>query len=169
MSWCPRSDPREQAADARSRHFDNEDWGPDYLGFRKIVSFATKPFSIDLFTTLSNAKCMTFVSKFVLERSVAYGINAFSLNLRVLQYFYACPPPRLGIPVLIQAAEHKCQGVLIVPKWPAAHFWPYLFPDGIHFCSMVRKYKTFRPNWLGPMFVAQHFMGLQHLICSCKN
>ncbi|XP_059097813.1 uncharacterized protein LOC131892091 [Tigriopus californicus] len=47
VHWRPREDPRLQAADARSRHFDTEDWGPDYDGFLLIEQFSSKPFDID--------------------------------------------------------------------------------------------------------------------------
>lgn len=160
VHWRPRHDPRLEAADARSRHFDNEDWGPDYDGFLEIEAFASETFSIDLFATYENRKCDIFASKFGAERHLAAGINAFTLDWNLFGYFYACPPPRLIVPILKQVAGQKCKGVLIVPFWPASHFWAFLFPDGIHLCNMVQGFMRFRPRCLvGPEVKSHTFQG----------
>ena len=37
------------------------------------------------------------------------------------------------------------QGVLIVPVWPAAVFWPRITIDGKHLLAMFYKHSMFRP------------------------
>lgn len=161
VHWRPRNDPRLQQADARSREFDNDDWSIDYDGFCRIEQFSTRDFQIDLFATKSNAKCVRFVSKFKSERHEAVGINAFTLNWRRKGYFYACPPPRLIVPTLLQVATQKASGILICPRWTSAHFWPYLLPDGSHFCKLVSRFKFFRPTCLiGPHILSSTFKGV---------
>ncbi|XP_059079168.1 uncharacterized protein LOC131877501 isoform X1 [Tigriopus californicus] len=145
VHWVPRSDPRLQAADAQSRHFDNEDWGIDYRGYCNVLSFVDVQPQIDLFATEDNAKCEWFASKFVAEKDKAVGINAFSLNWCQNWFFYACPPPRLIVPTLRQVVAQKAAGVLIVPRWASSSFWPYVLPDGKHFLRLVVKFKSFRP------------------------
>lgn len=145
IHWTPRSDPRLQAADARSRHFDHEDWGVGRHGFLEEEEFASEPMQIDLFATNANKKCSLFASKFVAELPLAVGVNAFSLNWSAHGFFFACPPPRLIIPTLTQTGKQRAKGILLVPRWPSAGFWPYLLPDGRHFIRLVSKFKTFRP------------------------
>lgn len=163
VHWRPREDPRLQAADARSRHFDTEDWGPDFQGFRQIEHFASQSFDIDLFATYENRKCLKFASKFGAEMFSAVGINAFSLDWSTTGFFYACPPPRLIVPVVKQVATQHCSGILVVPVWQASHFWNLLLPDGIHFCAMVTKFMRFRPICLvGPDTKSDTFHGNLH-------
>lgn len=161
VHWRPREDPRLKQADARSRHFDNDDWGIDLPAFSRVQSFASRPFQIDLFATRDNAKCKMFVSKFNAEASEAYSVNAFALNWASTGFFFACPPPKLIVPTLLQAVSQRCCGVLICPRWPASHFWPYLLPDGNHFCKLVKKFKFFRPQCLtGPDVISTTFSGV---------
>jgi hypothetical protein len=151
VHWRARSDPRMAAADARSRHFDNEDWGPDFEGFQAVLAFCTGSPDIDLFATAENARCPRFASKFAAEQGVAVAINAFSINWGRC-YFYACPPPRLVIPALRQVAAQAARGVMVVPCWPTARFWPVLVQKG-KLSALVTAYKRFRPVCLAGMDV----------------
>jgi hypothetical protein len=51
-----------EAADARSRHFDVDDWGVDYQGYREVLSFRSAKPVVDLFATEANRKCALFSS-----------------------------------------------------------------------------------------------------------
>jgi hypothetical protein len=146
VHWRPRADPRMEAADARSRHFDKDAWGVDYRGYQEVLAFCSDTPGVDLFASQDNTKCAKFASKFAADYSLAVGINAFSLNWKDLGFFFACPPPKLIIPVLRQAAAQGAKGVWVVPLWPTAHYWPYLFPDGRHTCNLVTSFKQFRPR-----------------------
>jgi hypothetical protein len=146
VHWRPRADPRMAAADARSRHFDVDDWGIDYQGYQEVLSFSSSRPVVDLFATADNRKCSQFASKFAAEFGKAVGINAFSLNWKELGFFFACPPPKLTIAVLRQVAAQAAKGVLVVPCWPTSHYWPTLFPDGMHSSNMVVAFMRFRPK-----------------------
>jgi hypothetical protein len=80
VHWRPRADPRMEAANARSRHFDVDDWGIDYQGYQEVLAFSSSKPVVDLFATEDNRKCGQFASKFAAEFFKAVGINAFSLN-----------------------------------------------------------------------------------------
>jgi hypothetical protein len=147
VHWRRRSDPRMEAADARSRHFDNEDWGPDHRGHLELLKFGAQEPKIDLFATAENTKCVRFASKFGAEQAVAEAINAFSLDWGSF-YFYACPPPRLIVPALRQVARQGGKGVMILPVWPTSQFWPFLLPDNSRLANMVVNYKRYRPHCL---------------------
>jgi hypothetical protein len=43
-----------EAADARSRHFDLDDWGNGYRGFQEVLSFSSSVPVSDLFATEDN-------------------------------------------------------------------------------------------------------------------
>ena len=55
----------------------------------------------------------------------AEAINAFTISWRP-NLFYAFPPFSIIPLVLQKIREEKSTGLVVVPKWPAQPWWPYL-------------------------------------------
>jgi hypothetical protein len=68
-------------------------------------------------------------------------VDCFSVNWSG-ENNWIVPPPRLINAVLKKLNKDRAKGVLIVPVWRSAPFWPVLFPDGgtAHFIS---EYEVF--------------------------
>ncbi len=121
-----REDPRIQVADAGSKAPDTDDWGVDEQTFA-ILEEKYGPFSIDLFADETNHRVKKFYSDFWSPSSS--GVNAFAHSWDY-ETCYACPPVNQVLKTIKKFLMSSCGGVLIVPKWTTAKFWPFLFPDG---------------------------------------
>lgn len=51
---------------------------------------------------------------------------------------WVCPPPSLILSVLKHMEFCKACGVVIVPEWKSAPFWPRICPYPPHFASFVK-------------------------------
>ena len=126
--WIPREE--NHLADYLSKVTDVDDWGiqPQW------VTTLWGPFTIDQFATWYNTKCNRFNSRF--WNPICEGINAFSLNWQGENNWVVPPPSQI-----VRAWKHfqicKARGVLIIPLWKGAVFWPCLCPDGIHSAKCV--------------------------------
>ena len=123
VDWIPRSENAE--ADAVSRladRIDIDDWQISNEFF-DLLRNRWGMFSIDIFANYYNAKCDRFYSLFYSPRSL--GVDAFRYDWR--GEFALWVPP---IPLIPRALAHaklcKCRGVIIVPLWTSASFWPHL-------------------------------------------
>ena len=93
----------------------------DFLGqyaFDKITSEFGFP-DIDLFATLVNTKCKTFVYP---ER-YALATDAFTINWSTY-FFYAFPPFAMILKMLNKIIHDKAKGIVIVPHWPIQPWYP---------------------------------------------
>jgi hypothetical protein len=129
-------------ADSRSR-FEKDGWMIGYKGFQRIKRFAPKALQIDLFSSKDNRKCETYCSRF--PDGDAVVVNAFSADWRHHGFFYACPPPYLGVAVLRKLVKDEARGIVVLPRWPGSRFWTHLLPAGKHFAKFVVKFMLFRP------------------------
>ena len=110
--------------DSMSRIIDYDDWCVS-REFFDYVSSIFGPFSVDRFASLNTAKCPRFYSKFWCPGSE--GVDAFSRswageNNWLVRPVYLISRTNLHLEV------YRAGGVLLVPKWPSAVFWPILFP-----------------------------------------
>jgi len=121
-----REDPRIKVADAGSKCPDTDDWSIDPKSFGWIQNNFEK-FTIDLFADESNHKVERFYSNFLCPSSL--GIDAFCHSWDN-EVSWICPPVNLIIHVIRKIKETHGKGVLVVPQWPTARFWPILFPKG---------------------------------------
>ena len=123
-----REDPRIQVADAGSKAADTDDWSIDTTSYRWLET-KFGPFTIDLFADEANKKCQRFYSDFLCPTSI--GVDAFCHSWDC-ENSWICPPISKVTHVFHRLKKVKGRGVLVVPNWHAANYWPLLFPDGTH-------------------------------------
>lgn len=110
-------------ADARSRKFnDNTEWMLDRQIFKRICELVGKP-EIDLFASRLNRQLATFVSWQPDPES--FAVDAFKMSW-TNWFFYAFPPFSLIQRVLVKLEKDNAEGVVIVPDWPTATWYPQL-------------------------------------------
>lgn len=117
-----REDPRIAMADAGSRVRDSDDWSIDSWSYNQL-NLQFGPFTLDLFADSSNAKTKKFFSDFLCPHSS--GINAFAHSWDK-ETLWVCPPVSKIVQVLRKLKESNCKGVLVIPKWQTADFWPFI-------------------------------------------
>jgi hypothetical protein len=142
-AWVPRD--MNQAADALSKTIDPDDWGISehiffiillffyffiFLYFQKTIGV----FTLDVFANHHNKKCVKFYSRWWCEGSS--GIDAFCQSWEN-NMCWIVPPPSLLAKTVLFCLKHKVNGVLIIPKWKPATYWPLLFPHG----KLLKEFK----------------------------
>ena len=73
-------------------------------------------------------------------------VNAFTLNWSDLGLVYACPPPRLAVPMIRQLIRQKARGIVILPAWTSGRYWPIISSGGKVGRKFIRFAKRFRPT-----------------------
>jgi len=121
-----RSDPRIQEADEGSKFPDSDDWSIDEDTFQKLQSYVGK-FTVDVFADNENKRVGQFFSNFWCPGTSAVDAFTVSWDQHVL---WICPPVKLIIPAIQKIALSRSKGILIIPKWSTAQFWPWVYPDG---------------------------------------
>ena len=101
-------------------------------------------FSCDVFASSSTYKVSKFYSK--VPSIGSSGINAFGQDWTQDMNFI-CPPVKLIPAVLHHMTVQQCQGVLVVPEWRTAIFWPLITTDGVHYIESVQKIHRFKPEF----------------------
>ena len=144
VEWRPRSDQRMVEADEASRLFDLDDWGISYPDFKELEKWAGQTFTFDLFASPTNAKCEAFATRYQFSAERRDWVNAFSLDWSGLGFTFACPPPGLAGPAIKQFIKQKAKGVLVLPAWHSARFWPLLTADGTRGRRFARRVKRWR-------------------------
>ena len=129
--WIPRES--NEIADAISRIVDADDWSIGYPVF-SWLSDLWGPFSVDRFATFYNKKCKRFNSKFWNPGTEA--VDALTVDWG-RENNWVVPPTALVAQTWNHFARCKAQGVLIIPLWTMASFWPLICPDGVHLGSAV--------------------------------
>ena len=100
--------------------------------------------SCDNFASCTNNRCRKFYSKVAAPYSS--GIDAFSQDWSK-DFNFCCPPVKYISYVIQHLNRTAAQGVIVVPIWPGAVFWPRLTIDGKHLFSMFYKHYVFRPTF----------------------
>ena len=136
-----REDPRIQMADAGSRIRDSDDWSVDDNTFQQI-SDQFGPFSLDPFADYSNAKTERFFSNFLCPKTL--GVDAFAHSWDN-ENAWLCPPVSKIIPTLRKIKVSAMSGILIIPRWKAAPFWPLLFPASSTLNTFILSVKEIYP------------------------
>ena len=91
--------------------------------FNLVQHKLKKCFTLDPFADNLNKKCNNFYSKYWCENSA--GVDAFAYSWST-EHSWIVPPPKLVSKVLQHARVCHAKGVLIVPKWYSAAYWPLL-------------------------------------------
>jgi hypothetical protein len=138
VGWIPRNLNKE--ADLVSREpevLDSDDWGISNQFF-SILERRWGEFSIDCFANFYNSKVSKFYSFYQVPGTS--GVDAFSFDWGK-EFCLLVPPVSIVGRVLRHLLLCKGKGVLIVPCWPSAYFWPLLINDFNLFISDILKVK----------------------------
>ena len=140
VDWIPREN--ITFVDALSKIPDHDDWQTTTSFFNELTS-VWGPFDIDRFADEENTKLSRFNSKFYCPGTE--NVNAFSTPWRGWNNFLV--PPVAKVPRVIHHMEaSRAKGVLIVPHWPSAAFFPLLCISQGQFHSFVKDMKLFSPE-----------------------
>ena len=126
LEWIPREE--NQEADRISRIVDWNDWGIKQDVMQWLESKWCK-FTFDRFATDYNTKCSSFNSRFFVPGSA--GVDAFAQDWTG-DFNLLVPPPHLILQTWHYLKLQQEQGVLILPVWRSAAYWPFICPDGVH-------------------------------------
>ena len=119
--WVPRD--FLSYADGLSKSIDYDDWETED-SFFQLLDQKWGPFTLDCFADHANAKTKKFYSRYYCPSSS--GVNAFHFTWQNDMVFLV-PPVHL-IPDTVRHIEtYLVKGVLLVPYWPSALFYPLLF------------------------------------------
>ena len=137
ITWLPRR--FLSFADRLSRQRDHDGWQITAALFYHLSSL-WGPFSIDLFADHANAKTERFYSKFHCPGTG--GVNAFLASWEG-ENSYVVPPVYLVPQTLLHIQFYKVKGVLVVPYWPSAAFFPMLITETEVFQPYVKGFLFF--------------------------
>ncbi|CAG2247680.1 unnamed protein product [Mytilus edulis] len=140
VEWIPRNE--NTCADALSKIFDFDDWGVSQNIFNFFNSL-WGPFTCDTFADDRNKKLAVFFSKFFTPGTS--GVDAFAYDWSKFNN-WVVPPVNLITRAINHMQMCKAKGVLVVPKWKSAIFWPRIvdrFTDTYQkFVKDFREYKN---------------------------
>ena len=98
------------------------DWTVKDCYFHAVIS-VWGPCSVDCFTNYKNRKVPRFYSKYFNPDSLGVDSLAFSW---VGETCWLVPPVSLVKKVILHVCLCSCRGILVLPYWPSAHYWPLL-------------------------------------------
>ena len=113
-----------QQADWLSCIEDYDDWAihPDHF---RMLDDSWGPHTIDRFACSYNTHLARFNSRFWNPGMEA--VDAFTCD-RSGEVKWLCPPPYLIPRVIRHALKTLAYGILVVPNWSSAPFWPFYSP-----------------------------------------
>ena len=130
--WLPRTE--NFKADYLLKIREVDDWSIcDSL--LDMIQTRWGPLEVGFFASEHNAKLPVFFSRFWCEKSS--GVDAFTVDWTCF-YGLFVPPVHLVERVLKKIQYCGVKGVLIIPEWRSASFWPLLCDDKGHFRSFVQ-------------------------------
>lgn len=120
-----REDPRIVQADEGSKTPDSDNWSIDEVSFNKL--HAIFHFDFDLFASQDNARVPRFCSLYY--QPLAEAVEAWSIPWGSLGMLWVCPPVSELIMFHHRLLKTKCKGVLCMPLWSTASFYPFYFDN----------------------------------------
>ena len=135
ITWISRENNKD--ADFISRSIDHDDW----IVKNSTFKFLTKKWgtmTVDRFASYKNSKCSRFNSKYLCPSTEA--VNAFSQDWSN-EANWLVPPIYLSRKRLTHFAlsTSGTTGILMLPFWPSATFWPLLFEKQKRFLSIIHN------------------------------
>ena len=121
VEWIPRTE--NSQADYLSRIFDFDDCSVNSNIFQ-IFNNKWDKITFDRFADDKNHKVKKFNSRFWVPGT--HGVDAFAFDWSG-ENNWIVPPVGLVCKVLNHMFTCKAKGVLIVPKWKSALFWPMIW------------------------------------------
>ncbi|XP_068240109.1 uncharacterized protein [Palaemon carinicauda] len=134
MEWIPRT--MNEKADYLPKIIDIDDWGISFEIF-DMIQARFGNIHIDWFASEHNAKLNSYYSRY--WSPTCNGIDAFSEQWGG-KFGLFVPPITVITQVIKKMAFDKAVGVLVVPCWKSALFWPFLCPTG-SFIPEIHKTK----------------------------
>ena len=116
-----------------SKIADYDDWTVKDCYFHAGTSI-WGPCSVDCFASYKNRRVPRFYSKYFNPDSLGVDSLAFSW---VGETCWLVPPVSQVKKVILHVCSCRCRGILVVPYWPSAHYWPLLVERGFVFKSFV--------------------------------
>jgi hypothetical protein len=118
--WIPRC--LNNVADMLSKMLDYDDYSVEEEFFQYVIQISGYVPNFDRFANNWNTKCPQF-------NSITYcvgsgGVNAFNNTWGGRAKNWLFPPPRLIIPALLHLEKSKASGLLLIPQWKTASFYP---------------------------------------------
>lgn len=137
--WIPRELNKYADLLSRQSQSDCDDWQIS-LELFSVLNAKWGPFTVDRFASDYNAKCARFNSRSWVKGTEA--VNSLTVDWAG-ELNWLVPPPKLIISVIKKMLHDKARGLLVVPVWKSAPFWPLLysnkafasFVSGVHFFS----------------------------------
>jgi hypothetical protein len=105
-----------------SKEKDIDDWQINHDIFNFLNKVAG-PFSIDCFASNLSKKVSRFYAKFCCVGVL--GVDAFAFSWEN-ETCWLVPPPKLIIKPVSHCKLSHAVGVMIIPKWKSALFWPFI-------------------------------------------
>ena len=138
--WIPREE--NKVADALSKSLDTDAWCIDQETFQYIEQKFGQ-FTVDRFADNRNARVQKFDAKYFCPG--VQTVNTFAANWAG-EFNWVCPP----ISQIGRALRHfeacKAAGVLCIPEWRSAYFWPLLVENnGTQFREFVKGFLLLDP------------------------
>ncbi len=133
-----REDERIKEVDFLTKIKDSDNWSVDMLSFKSFDD--DFHFELDLFADQKNRKTVSFVSKYYHPDCKA--VDAFTTEWKGMCWI--CPPTSLICQVIKRIKSSKCQGLLIVPDWPASDYYCEIF-DKKDLVQPFSYLKVFKP------------------------
>ena len=131
FEWLPRS--QNQKADMISRSFDFDDWSVSQHIF-DLCQARWGECTVDAFADHLNAKMPKFYSKCWCPGTS--GVDAFAFSW-VGEHLWLVPPVYIIHRVIAKLKKDKASGILVLPKWPSASFWPFVCHNGEYINEVV--------------------------------
>ena len=145
--WVPREE--NQLSDDMSKLLDTDNWGIDFETFEFIQS-KFKVFTIDRFADNINAKVARFNSRFYCPG--VESVDAFTCDWQY-EFNWLCPPISLIGETIKHAKLCKAEGVILIPEWKSAYFWPMITSEGKYFQHFVKHCLVLDPYYLSFNYV----------------
>ena len=147
-AWMPRTSTEIMVTDDLSKNFDSSEYKLSQSDFQMLCqSFG--PFCLDLFASPFSHVFKPFCSRYVCKDAVS--VDAFTVDWSKLVNGFFHPPVGLVTRVLKHAQFVKAKGVLIVPVWESADFWPVIVR--LVGTSQLLQLRRFRPVLLTAQWV----------------
>ena len=134
VEWIPRS--LNDKADYLSKIVDCDDWKVKDCYFYALTSYWGQC-SVDCFASSKNCKVPRFYSRFY--NPYCLGVDSFAFSWAG-EFCWLVPPVTLVTRVIRHVCLCKCKGILVIPYWPSAPFWPLLVDSQGSFNSFVIDY-----------------------------
>ena len=151
--WLPREE--NKLADAISKHVDTDDWSIDHESFVYIQKRFGK-LDTDRFASNTNRRLRRFDARFHCPECET--VNTFTANWANC-FNWLCPPISLIGAALKHLKLCTGRGVLMVPEWQSAYYWPLLTPDGKVFYPFVQDFLLLDPYYSNNSDVQSVFNG----------